>query len=217
MLKVQWEVLRVSVSAGDRDTYQQIQGVDTYEILLENLANFIWLRDRYELKKRCKLVIFHVIQRVNISSIDRLFRMAVDVNADAIEFDPIIPLNPDDLLTDDERKRAVDTINRMRNQFKIPFNHSEIVRQLTTRDQQNGPFIPAKYCSVGYDQAFIQANGNVLPCCFSDEVMGNLKNESFQVIWWKKEFQDFRCRLIHGQFARYCIEKRCMLPSVLHH
>jgi MoaA/NifB/PqqE/SkfB family radical SAM enzyme len=76
-------------------------------------------------------------------------------------------------------------------------------------------FVPGKRCAVGFDQTFITSFGDVRPCCFSDEDMGNVRERTFREIWWGPRYSDFRRRLISGSFAKYCSENRCTLPSVL--
>lgn len=78
------------------------------------------------------------------------------------------------------------------------------------------PWRPAARCSVGFDSAFVTAQGDVMPCCFSNEVMGNVRQQSFRDIWYGERYVDFRKRLINGRFSSYCIEVRCKLASFLH-
>lgn len=77
------------------------------------------------------------------------------------------------------------------------------------------PWVPGKRCSIGFDQSFVAAGGEVVPCCFSDEQMGRLGEASFEEIWNGPRYADFRARLIRGQFADYCITNRCSLPGVI--
>ena len=78
------------------------------------------------------------------------------------------------------------------------------------------PFRPANRCSVGFDSTFIHSNGDVLPCCFSNEVLGNVREQPFSEIWFGEKYRDFRKRLIRGEFADYCSNVRCNLRTFLH-
>ena len=78
------------------------------------------------------------------------------------------------------------------------------------------PWIPAKRCSVGFDEVFITAMGDVMPCCFSDDTMGNVREQPFHAIWQNEKYRKFRSELIGGRFRKYCITNRCHLPNVLH-
>ena len=220
MLDMRWDLLRVSTHAGDADTYKVINGVDNYEKLVRNLKMYSDRRRSLGLTKQCKLVVFHVIQRDNLETIDRLFDVAETVGADSIEFDPVIPLNEKDRLNKEEIERAVVLMEKFAHSYSILCNYEEIIGQLRselTQPANDIHFTPAKSCSVGFDQVHISSSGQVYPCCFSDEVMGNVRKNSFREIWMSKQYVTFRNRLIQGKFAPYCIKVRCTLPGVLHH
>jgi radical SAM protein with 4Fe4S-binding SPASM domain len=81
---------------------------------------------------------------------------------------------------------------------------------------QEPVYRPANRCSVGFDSSMVTAQGQVVPCCFSTEVLGNVREQSFKDIWYGKAYTDFRHRLITGQFPEYCSRMRCKLKSFLH-
>ncbi len=217
LVDIRWDLVRISVSAGDRDTYRLVQGVDRFDRLIRNIRILNRFRSANP-PPRMHLSVFHVLQRDNISNPAPLFGIAEQMEADSIEFDPLIPLNPDLALSRDELATAIEELPKTAARSPVPSNLSEIVstfrKQLEVNDTRTA-FIPARRCSVGYDQCFIHANGDVYPCCFSDEKMGNLKSTSFREIWHGKQFKAFRRRLMSGKFAYYCIEKQCSLPGVL--
>ncbi len=217
LVRIRWDNVRVSVNGGDRETYHKIQGVDRFDLMRDNLRYYDQIRRRQSGSNRGRLSAFHVIQRDNLDSIDRLFDISEEIGADTIEFAAIIPFDPGAQLTADEQTRAVDTLNYCAQRSPVPCNLSEIVRQLSpATGEDNDAFRPARFCSVGFDQTFILSNGNVMPCCFSTEVLGNVREMSFKDIWRGEKYQKFRIRLIRGKFARYCIECQCALPGVLH-
>jgi MoaA/NifB/PqqE/SkfB family radical SAM enzyme len=219
MIEMRWNNARISVHAGDAETYREIQGVDRFETMRENLKTFTRLRREAGAERKCELHIFHVIQRENIPTIDKLFSIAEEVGADYVEFDKIIPYDDGKWLSTEELKRAQESLLSCARDSKIPSNIGQIVPELQVEEvcaEQHKPFIPAKSCSVGFDQAFITAMGDVMPCCFSDENMGNIREHSFRDIWFGEKYTNFRKRLLHGKFAKYCITNRCTLPDVLH-
>lgn len=219
LLQMRWNIVRVSVHAGDAETYRQIQGVDRFETMKTNLKAFAKLRDECPPGRATKLGVFHVIQRENIDKIASLFSIAEEVGADNIEFDKIIPYDSEKWLTADELARAQEALARCARESKIPCNIDEVLPQLQVEETcaaDHAPFKPAKSCSVGFDEVFVTSHGDVLPCCFSDEVMGNVRDSGFEEIWYGRNFSDFRSRLLRGKFAKYCIVNRCTLPGVLH-
>lgn len=220
LVDMDWDSTRISVHAGDAATYREIQGVDRYDTVLRNLKAFDAMRREAGKQDRVRLQVFHVIQRANIASIDRLFAFAEEVGADSVEFDPIIPYDDDKFLTPEEFARAREALSAGARDCRIPTNIAEILPQLQVQEQlaaESKPFVPGKKCSVGFDQAFINSFGDVTPCCFSSEVMGNLREQTFAEIWYGERFEEFRKRLIRGKFAGYCISNRCTLPLVIHH
>lgn len=219
LIGMRWNLVRVSVHAGDAETYRAIQGVDRFEHMRRNLKTFSRLRNKATSPKLVSLRVFHVIQRENIPHLHRLFEVAEDLGADFIEFDQIIPYDGGKWLTAEELRRARTALESCARASAVPCNLEEILMQLKVEEEcasDNKPFVPAKSCSVGFDETFISSYGEVLPCCFSKEVMGNVKTTSFEEIWYGTRYSNFRTRLLNGRFASYCITNRCTLPCVLH-
>lgn len=48
-------------------------------------------------------------------------------------------------------------------------------------------------CQYGYGLARISPSGNVTPCTISDDVMGNLNNDSFEHIWNAPTWEKYEC------------------------
>lgn len=219
MIEARWNCIRVSVHAGDAETYARIHGVDHFGRLRENLRTYDRLRREAGAEKQCRLDMFHVIQRDNLGGLDRLFAFAEEVGTDFIVFERIIPYDKSKWLSADELRAAGEELESCARQSRVACNLDEIRGQLRVEEtcaRENIPFRPARRCSVGFDQAFITSVGDVLPCCFSNEVMGNVRRVPFRKIWRSAKYADFRKRLIRGEFPGYCITNRCALPDVLH-
>lgn len=219
MVELRWDHTRVSVHAGDRETFQQIHGVDRFEILCRNLQAFDRLRREAGVREACELVIFNVIQRANLATIDKLFTFAEDSGADSIVFEKVIAHAGDTPLSAEELRQARERLAAGAAACRVPCNLEEILGQLQHEEAaiaEGKLFRPGGRCSVGFDQVFVNSTGDVLPCCFSNEVMGRLSEHSFGEIWQSKKFQDFRKRLIRGQFAKYCYDVHCGMKAVLH-
>lgn len=219
MVEIRWNSTRISVHAGDAETYHRVQGADRFDIMKNNLKAFHRLRTEAGVRGECELIVFHVIQRENLGTIDKLFEFGEEVGADAMSFERVLPLDATMELTADELKLAEESFLSRARDCSVPCNAEAFLSQLRIAGGNGGehkPFRPAARCSVGFDQAFITSMGDVLPCCFSSEVMGNVRQQPFREIWTNEQYSEFRRRLIQGKFARYCIESRCSLPGVLH-
>ena len=219
LIDMRWDLVRVSVNAGDAETYRVVQGVDRFDTLAANLKTFVRLRQEAGTELQCRLIMLHVIHHENLTTIDKLFAFAEEVEADFIEFEPVIPISPQMELTPDEFRQALEALAACARDSRVPCNMSIVLSQLQVEEtcvRENKPFCPAKRCSVGFDQALITAMGDVFPCCFSDEKMGNVREQAFGEIWFGEKYANVRKRLIQGKFAHYCITNRCSLPGLLH-
>ncbi len=165
LTNIQWDHIRISISAGDRDTYHRVQGVDRFDRLIRNVRILNRFRSTKS-RPRMHLSVFHVLQRDNISNPSLLFGIAEQLEADFIEFDPLIPLNPDLALSHDELATAIELLPKTAARSSVPSNVSEIVSNLRKQLEVNDirtAFIPARRCSVGYDQCFIQQTAMCIP------------------------------------------------------
>lgn len=249
MVEMGWNHIRVSVNAGDGETYKIVTGGDRFDLLRNNLKFYNQCRLEKGKEATCRLDLYFVIQRANYSSIRMMFDFAENVGADFMCFDMVIPFNPDTALTLAQRRAAYSTLVEISQGQHVPFNEDDILPLLyfpgieekarsqepsgeddagvgttpspgpvpqTVGDDQNGqaesdspqavarPFLSDRQCVVAYCQSFIRATGDMLPCCFSDEIMGNLRENSFSEIWRGKKYEGFRQRVMNGRFPPYC-------------
>lgn len=219
MIAAGWDRIRVSVNAGNAQVYKAIHGVDHFDLVRSNLIRYNEIRQKLGKRKQCKIMVFHVVQRDNLDSIDELFQVAEEVGADFIEFDLIIPYDEEKRLSPEQLKAASEALRKGAERCSIPCNLDEVLPEasrIIVSVGEGKPFVPARYCSVGYDEAFITSTGEVLTCCFSSECVGVLREQSFSSIWHSPRYADFRKRLMAGKFANYCIVNQCSQTMFLH-
>jgi MoaA/NifB/PqqE/SkfB family radical SAM enzyme len=76
-------------------------------------------------------------------------------------------------------------------------------------DEKNDP-VRLKKMIQGCDWVFskmgIEPDGNVVPCCWSGAVLGNIKEQSFCEIWYGKKYKNLRKLVFKGD-TTYC--KNC--------
>ena len=212
LVDMRWNSTRISVHAGDPQTYRAVHGVDKFEMLTENLKFFDEYRCYAGVQRECQLVLYHVIQRQNIPTIERLFQVSEQVSADHVVFELMIPYKDEERLTADELRLAKETLILCAEASRLSCTLPNIIVPPNGGERvalKEKPFVPGKRCAVGFDQAFITAFGDVRPCCFSSESMGNIRETSFKEIWKGRRYASFRKRLINGKFANYCISNRC--------
>ena len=65
--------------------------------------------------------------------------------------------------------------------------------------------IGPKGCLRPFDDAFVQADGFVRPCVISNEIMGDLHEQSFEEIWRGERYEDFRRRIRSSNPPGECV------------
>jgi MoaA/NifB/PqqE/SkfB family radical SAM enzyme len=65
-------------------------------------------------------------------------------------------------------------------------------------------------CPAPWRHIFIQSNGDVSPCCEINAGFGNINKNDFLEIWNGEQFNDFRNRMLLGDYDRHCAQ--CCLP-----
>jgi radical SAM protein with 4Fe4S-binding SPASM domain len=62
----------------------------------------------------------------------------------------------------------------------------------------------SRYCVDPWTQPFILENGNVWPCCWFYESLGNINTQSFAEIWDGPEARRLRQELLTGHLRKQC-------------
>lgn len=68
---------------------------------------------------------------------------------------------------------------------------------------------PPKTCGNPWTHVHVKSDGLVYPCCFSDEVMGDLRRQSFEEIWNSPKYRDLRRSLSTGKYWASCRRASC--------
>lgn len=219
MVQIGWNRTRCSVHSGDAETFKAIHGVNKFDTLKENMKAFHKFRVEANKQKSCVFSIVNVLQKENLHNIEAMFDFAEEVGVDYVEFELIVPLSIDKMLTIEELTHIKATMAELVPKYSFASNAERFLAKIFKEAEigrDNTFYRPANRCSVGYDSAFIKAMGEVVPCCFSDEVMGNVKNQTFEEIWYGDKYRKFRKRLMAGNFAKYCSDNRCKYETFLH-
>lgn len=68
---------------------------------------------------------------------------------------------------------------------------------------------PPRTCGNPWTHVHVKSDGLVYPCCFSDEVMGDLRKQPFEEIWNGEKYQDLRESLRTGKYWGSCRRASC--------
>jgi radical SAM protein with 4Fe4S-binding SPASM domain len=216
LVETGWDMIRVSVNAGDADTYRQIHGRDDFDRVVENLAHLNRLRFSSPGRASPKLFVLQVVLPHNADRVESLFSFAEEVAADCLYFDRVIPFDPAVRLEPDAARRAAADIASLAASSRIPCNLEWILHrlepvhpppvELPRRDPPGG-------CLAGYDEAVISSTGEVRPCCVLDRVLGSIRTTPFREIWFGAEYESLRKGLLHGVWEEQC--RRCWMHGSL--
>jgi MoaA/NifB/PqqE/SkfB family radical SAM enzyme len=230
LVAMSWDTVRVSVHAGDRRTYEVVQGVDRFEELQRNLAMFDRLRRREAAPPTSRLVVYHVLQPANVASVESLVDLATEVGADEVVFEVVAPLDAAMQLDAGAIDRVMAELARAARRSAIPVvlprspspgvvpAAAPAMSPPSDADAPEGPSPlagdpPGRRCVIGFEQTFVDGFGWVRPCCYSTEKLGNVRADSFADVWRGAGYAGFRRRLVDGRFADYC--RGCTLATVL--
>ncbi len=130
MVEIKWNHIRISVNAGDRETYKTIVGVDRFDTVKKNLITYNKFRNEAGVKHKCELVTFFVLQRENIQTLSNIFNFCKEVGADYIVFDIIHPFKPEERLTLVELTDLAKDLKSFIDKTETPFNHEVMLNQI---------------------------------------------------------------------------------------
>ncbi len=200
-------VLRVAISidGGDakvHDSFRAIPG--SFDAALNGL--------RLLQKAGVEIQINSTIARHNVHQVADIFRLALDMKANAVHYFMLVPVGCGVMIADSEMLPAQqyeDVLNWMYDQFRA---HKEIelkatcaphyyriIRQRAQQDgiklsfETHGMAAMTKGCLAGSAVAFISRLGVVQPCGYLPVAAGNLKVQTFEDVWEHSTvFQDMR-------------------------
>lgn len=214
MVEIKWDFIRISLDAPNSEVYLNLKGKDLFNRVKSNILSI----NKY--KKECNtskpfVGISYVLQKPNFNYIDKLVDLALEVSVDCLIFVALIPSknNFDLAVKGEDAKRCTALLRNASERIR----GSGLKTNMATFLQYDNPsyynFKEKKICFVPWLAPFIQHNGDVYPCCHSNEIVGNIKNQHFGKIWDSRNFRNFRKRIQKKQFPNYC--KKCPHPFEL--
>ncbi|HEX67910.1 MAG TPA: radical SAM protein [bacterium] len=191
--------LAVSLWSAHPETYVELHPGTKEEDFLEILENL-----KFICKGKGRVTIANVIMKKNFREIVDMVKLGKEVGADAIYFTMMDPQPGTESLLLDEKE--LEELNELLIEVEkeageeIELENWEGFKERVCNptalkglyDKGRVDRIP---CYVGWIFARIMADGSVVPCCRAvKKVMGNVKEKSFQEIWFSPQYNEFRGR-----------------------
>jgi MoaA/NifB/PqqE/SkfB family radical SAM enzyme len=171
--------MRFNLAASDRESYKQLQGVDLFERVVENIANCVAVRKDQSLK--VKLGIGCVLSRSlsDLRGVGLLIELAAKLNLDFIQFKH--DLNEIGTAKYEEwwEAKALPELRSVTQTYasSIKIDYSERTYAVTSKAS----------CFIARKMAAIKADGTVVLCKLHRDTpsmtVGNINDESFHNIW----------------------------------
>lgn len=71
------------------------------------------------------------------------------------------------------------------------------------------------YCELPFIQMLIERNGDVRACCYNEEILGNIADNSVKDIWHGDLFSKLRQSIKEGRYDFGCRQNNCPILAEL--
>lgn len=208
------DVLKVSLDAVDRETYQRIRGTDHFEKVVDAV------RGINELKKERKTAVPHIrinyaLQKSNVEDLCRAVELTAELKAEALYIQYLDYVEVDDLkeelvgdLTPDHLKstlmRARDIAARSGINSNISIWLKDLELYMNKMNTMGKVAALKRKCYFPWISTFIEVNGDVKACPIftrkrGEGRLGNIFEQSFDSIWNGEGYMEIRRSLKEGK------------------
>lgn len=220
----------ISCDGGTKETFEAVREGSNFDLFLEKLAMIKKLRDIHMNRVSSRFIFNFVALRRNIDELELVVRLAhkygivgmgvADYSLNDNEFDEqSLRFEPARANAALRRARAVAKELEF-NLFTPPdydegtTNHAVREDSLWKKIRSAGRLFPERNrfprrCSSPWKEPYIHADGIVVPCCTSQQFLGNLKEKSFEQIWNGWRYRLLRWRIHSVMPPLPC--RRCFL------
>jgi len=208
--------ISISLNAGTNETYMKLHPTakpDTFGKIKENIK----LLSKYNIIVRVSFV----LNKMNCTEVEEIIKTVINLNVDLVDFLPVRTVKGLEYLE----------INKWE-QIKLNKRLAQNSRRLKKKNISNNINMYLKYyslntknilmenkCYFPYISCYILENGIVYPCCNCNYNLGNVNNVSFEKIWFSKQYNLFRSKILNknrlGNLAIKCGCDKCILVKMV--
>lgn len=225
LLKNDFEV-NISVDGSCAEIHDSIRNSKgTFDLVMKNLKNHIKNMDKYG---PGRIHLLFVIQKENVDDIIAFSNMSEKLGV-TCSFE-IVGAEDNNRFPQDKIERLIEYLKKERlkgnpkHRFSPTHNNKEMMNaildgKISKESIEKGEYTIDLFkretipCFKGADSMFIDAKGDVFPCCFgyNEEMtpLGNINQSSLKDIWFSKEYNCFRNKsnpidIEDKEFTRVC-------------
>jgi radical SAM protein with 4Fe4S-binding SPASM domain len=220
--------LNVSINAATRETYRDVARKDLFERLMANLTAFGDRREEAGIRDKTNFSCSFVVMRQNLSEMPRFVDLAATLKANRVQFMDLMHLTRASLgysvagQQEETERYLRDAMARGKHHgitvgsflnyatndcLSVTKAKSEPAHAEIAGDQGPAPRARLLPCYSPWNSLMTTMDGGVHPCCRSNTVLGNLRQESIAAIWNGQRYRDFRARVNSDNPPEEC--RRC--------
>lgn len=213
ILKNNIRYINFSIDAATKETYAKIR-LNAFERVINNISSLINERN-FKNKKRPFILINMTLMRENYKEMIDFAKLAIKIKADGIQFCPVkldsIKENiQNGFVFKIEEQKLDPYIEEVKEYLKKTKELAEknnlyfVAYGISLENRGNFYNSLLKNCDYPWNRIIVSREGIVKFCCFSSEVLGNLKEQSLNEIWNSKKAMEVRSGLINGIVPENC-------------
>jgi radical SAM protein with 4Fe4S-binding SPASM domain len=178
----------------DKQTYE-INKHDEFSNINENIKKILYLKKTRSYN--INIIINITLSKQNENQLDQIISFYNNLGIDQIT---ISPLN-------------INNISKKNIEIFIPTSTNFNINKIINYDVDSGYIrlaedVQSPYCINPFKYIYIDINGNVSPCNFSIDIMGNIFEQDLQEIFSSNKYKNFRLNVLTNRF-KIDICKKC--------
>jgi radical SAM protein with 4Fe4S-binding SPASM domain len=198
--------LRVSTDAAHRELYRQIRGVDAFERVTKNVKTLV--RRIAASGSATRVSLWFTALRENLDDLSSLVRLAHDLGVGEVYVQRLVYFGQGLARQEQSLFRSMQEredallaeATALARTLGIHFRASGATSPHESLSSRPGKAQPWAACRRPWSLAYVTANGNVLPCCFSPFttrdyaglILGNVYTTPLAEIWQGAAYSRFR-------------------------
>lgn len=190
--------LTVSIDAADTKLFEDLRPGSDFDKIIKELKTLTQ-------NTRLQIAAWMVVLEQNQDQIEAVIRLLKSINIKLLGLQMVVVDYGKSFLrskTVEKRVHISDKEHFHQQMQEFAKNHDVVL------DIADGLYDRKKICPWPWEGVFIDANGNVVPCCRIGDAsvcnMGNLNDSRFVDIWNSEKYQEFRRWHKNDQIPEYC-------------
>lgn len=210
--------IMVSLEGVTEESYKKVRGV-SFAPIVNGLRQFKRLREKYP-DSTSELLLSFMVRYETLGELLPLVELAAEVGASQVTVSHFRPVRESHRFQSlcyhrGEANAAIARAAARAAELKINFIRPrpfELAAMEEDGDRPPRTKDPEPRCFHPWKSVSVNEKGDVMPCCATNAVMGNLGKDDFQTIWNGKRFRQLRERVNSSNPPSYC--RGCVLRGV---